>query len=79
MGRHKIRVGDMVKMKPVEELFSLGIKLPKNANLPYIDDVGIVIQVNETRTVNYLLVHWQKANEECKHFATVLDKIERTA
>lgn len=63
----------MVRLKSPDELFALGIKLPKSA--PYIDDVGIVIQVNETHKNNYLLVHWQKANEECEHFPTVLDKI----
>lgn len=75
MGRHKIRVGDMVKLKSPDELKVLGIKTVS----PYADDIGIVIQVNESHKNNYLLVLWQKANEEVKHFPTVLDKIEESA
>jgi hypothetical protein len=65
----------MVKLKSPDELKALGIKSAS----PYADDIGIVIQINESHKNNYLLVLWQKANEEVKHFPTVLDKIGDSA
>jgi hypothetical protein len=57
-------------MKPYSELLKIGIKGPET-NIPYMDDVGVIIQVLETHVV----VLWQKLHREASHFAHTLDKI----
>jgi hypothetical protein len=65
-----LNIGCLVKMKPCDELKKFGIKAPI-ADIPYMDDVGVVIQILETHVV----VLWQKLHKEGGHFPYTLDKI----
>jgi hypothetical protein len=65
-----LNVGSLVKMKPYSELLKIGIKGPET-NIPYIDDVGVVIQVLN----NYVVVLWQRLAREGNHFPHTLDII----
>ena len=71
-------IGDLVRLKPIQELKKLGIKTDNMHPLscPYIDDVGVIVQITQEKNKfnnEYVVVHWQKMNEEISHFATVLE------
>ena len=70
MSKSNLHVGCLVKLKPYSDLLKLGIKGPET-NIPYMDDVGVVIQVLDSHVV----VLWQKLHREGSHFAHTLDKI----
>ena len=75
MKNYNPSVGDMVKCKPLDQLHKLGVKTKDPNDIPFINDIGIVVQVLDSKSSNYVVVRWQKLNEECAHFATMLDKI----
>ena len=77
MGKDKyFNVGDLVKIKSMEELKKFGIKEKNPANIPFMDDIGIVVQVSDLGDkTSSVRVRWQKLNEEYSHFVYTLDKI----
>lgn len=81
MGKNKyFNVGDLVKIKSIEELHKFGIKETNPGNIPFIDDVGIVIQVADFGKKNMsVLVRWQKLEVEYSHFTYTLDKLSSAA
>ena len=71
-------IGDLVRLKPLNVLKKIGIKTDNMTPLscPYIDDVGVVVQITQEKNkfnTEYVVVHWQRMNEEISHFSTVLD------
>lgn len=70
MVKTNLNVGCLVKIKPYSDLLKIGIKGPET-NIPYTDDVGIVVQVLN----NYVVVLWQRLAREGNHFPHTLDKI----
>ena len=74
----KLNVGDLVKSKSVQELYKIGYKIPKDRSfVPYMADVGIVIQVlyDKKNEEDYVVIRWQKLNIESAHYVKTLHKI----
>jgi hypothetical protein len=65
-----LNIGCLVKMKPYSDLLKIGIKGPET-NIPYMDDVGVVVQILN----NHVVVLWQRLAREGNHFPHTLDKI----
>ena len=70
MSKSNLHVGCLVRMKPYAELKKLGIKGPEH-DVPYLNDVGVVIQITET----YVRILWQKLGKDADHYPYILDKI----
>jgi hypothetical protein len=70
MAKVRLNVGCLVRVKPYPELKKFGIKAPEE-DIPFLDDVGVVIQVLET----HVTVLWQKLHKEGQHFPHTLEKI----
>jgi hypothetical protein len=67
---NNLHVGCLVKSKSYEELKKFGFK-NKPEDIPYMNDVGVVIQILD----NHVRVLWQKLEKEINHFPYTLDKI----
>lgn len=79
MVKQRFNVGDLVRLKNIEELRkNLKVKA-STADIALLDDCGIVIQVIENNKSNYVVVHWQKLNTEYNHFPHSLEKINDVA
>jgi len=65
-----LHVGCLVRLKPYDYLKKVGIRAPAK-DIPYMDDVGVVIQVLN----NHVVVLWQRLEKEGQHFPHTLDKI----
>lgn len=70
MVKTRLNVGSLVKVKSYPELKKFGIKAPEE-DIPFLDDVGIVIQVLD----NHVTVLWQRLEKEAQHFPHTLEKI----
>ena len=43
----------------------------RSQDVPYLNDVGVVIQITET----YVRILWQKLGKDADHYPYILDKI----